>query len=90
MQSSTTQWCGGDAIKVAISTDGEKLFLKEMYTERKSNKRDTVQHEKSQLDISKKSLQNSMNGWNPLGEAVEFPTLDIFKTALDKALGNLI
>lgn len=61
-----------------------------MYTERKSNKSDTVQHEKSQLDISKKSLQNSMNGWNPLGEAVEFPTLDIFKTALDKALGNLI
>lgn len=61
-----------------------------MYTERKSNKCDTVQQEKSQLDISKKSFQNSMKGWNTLGEAVEFPALDIFKTSLDKALGNLI
>lgn len=90
MQSSTTQWCGGDDIKMAISTDGEKLFLEEMYTERKSNKSDTVQQEKPQLDISKKSLQNSINVWNALEEAVEFPTLEIFKTALGKALGNLI
>jgi len=57
-----------------------------MHTKRKSDKRYKVQQEKSQLDKSKKSLQNSMSGWNTLlGEAVEIPSFEIFKTALHKA-----